>query len=258
MWNWIETAAELARAGECFVMVTIARVEGSVPREVGAKMIVLGNGSILGTVGGGGLEKHAIAEAVRLLAEGGQHVLRLPLTPEHGHACGGTVEVLFEVMHRASHVYVFGVGHVGQAVCRVLDGTSLVVHAVDSRPEWINSALLPASTHRHSCEWSDFVSANTWSSEETYAIILTWNHEIDFDILRAVLKKPHAYIGVIGSKRKWASFKKKLLDIGFSEQELQRVKCPVGLPVGGKLPQEVAISIAAEVLQNAQTDKKRS
>jgi xanthine dehydrogenase accessory factor len=257
MWNWIEAAAELSRDGVRFVMVTVASVIGSVPREVGAKMIVLEDGSILGTIGGGGLEKHAIAEAVRFLAEGGQHVVRLPLTPEHGHACGGTVEVLFEVMHRASHVYVFGVGHVGQAVCRTLDGTSFAVHAVDSRPEWINSPALPSSTRKHCCEWNEFISTNTWTNEETYVVILTWSHEIDFEILREVLKKPHAYIGVIGSIRKWDAFRKKLAAVGFSDEELQKVRCPVGLPLGGKLPQEVAISIASEILQISQPAKKR-
>jgi xanthine dehydrogenase accessory factor len=252
MWNWIEKASELRRSGSRFVLVTVANVVGSVPREVGAKMIVLEDGSIFGTIGGGGLEKNAIASAQKFLLEGGQHVMRQALTPEHGHACGGTVEVLFEVQNQGDTVYVFGVGHVGQALCRTLEGTSLMIHAVDPRPEWCDSPNLPSSVQRHCETWNAFLSHAKWSDSETYVVILTWNHELDFEILSGVLKMPHRYIGLIGSRRKWETFRKKLLSSGFSEAELSKVRCPVGLPFGGKLPQEVAVSIAAEILQISQ------
>jgi xanthine dehydrogenase accessory factor len=249
MWDWIGKSQELKALGVHFVILTVVKVTGSVPREVGAKMIVLEDGSFFGTVGGGGLEKNALEEALRFLRDGGEPLLRMALTPEHGHACGGTVEVLFEVMNSADNVFVFGVGHVGQALCRVLDETPFVVHAVDERAEWIDSPRLPSSIQRHAQVWSDFAKKACWRADSTYVVILTWSHELDFSILQHVLQMPCKYIGVIGSKRKWLAFREKLLAQGISESALARVCCPVGLALGGKSPQEVAISIAAELLQ---------
>ncbi len=249
MWNWVEKCYELQRAGKRFVVLTIAQVIGSVPREVGAKMIVLDDGTFFGTVGGGGLEKNALAAAKKYLNEGGQHVTRMALTPEEGHACGGTVEVLFEVINVSPRVFVFGVGHVGQALCRVLEGTPFDVHAIDPRDEWIQASALPASTRKHAVDWQEFVESTNWNAGPVLVVILTWTHELDFLILERVLRMPCEHIGVIGSKRKWASFKERLLQKGYSDQELSKVRCPVGLPIGGKSPQEVAISIAAELLQ---------
>lgn len=249
MWDWVGKCAELQHEGVRFVVLTIAQVVGSVPREVGAKMIVLENGQFFGTVGGGGLEKNAIEQALRLLGEGGSHVARISLTPEHGHACGGTVEVLFEVMNQKPRVYICGVGHVGQALCRVLDGTPFEVHAVDSREEWIRSSLLPATVVRHCEQWDEFVNKTKWDARLTYVVVLTWTHEIDFQILQRILNLPKRYVGVIGSKRKWVSFRERLTQQGFSPSMVDAVHCPMGLPIGGKSPQEVAISVAAELLQ---------
>ncbi len=249
MWDWIEKSAELKRSGKRFVVLTIAKVIGSVPREVGAKMIVLEEGSFYGTIGGGGLEKNAIAEAVRVLREGGQHVMRLALTPEHGHACGGTVEVLFEVINQMPRVFVFGVGHVGQALCRVLDATPFEVHAIDPRSEWIGAAALPLSTQKHSEDWDVFLKNATWDANSTFVVILTWTHELDYQILEKVLPLPTKYVGVIGSRRKSLAFAEKLMAAGASEAQISKIRCPVGVPVGGKSPQEVAISIGAELLQ---------
>lgn len=256
MWDWISRLEELRRQGRPAVLVTVTGSTGSTPREAGAKMIVLDD-AFDGTIGGGHLEELAIADARRLLAspDGGgtrrlspSQVIRYPLGAKTGQCCGGTIDLFFEVLQTGPRFVLFGAGHVGQAVCRALSGTPFRVQLIDERDEWISSPALPREVVRHACEWDDFARGHEFSPDDFYAV-MTHRHDTDQEIIAHLIRKPARYIGLIGSRSKWERFKQRLLARGFTEEELARVRCPLGIDVGGKAPQEIAISLAAELLK---------
>lgn len=247
MWNWISKLEELRAKGLPAALVTVTQVAGSTPRETGAKLIALPNGDFYGTIGGGHLEELALQDARKCIDAGKAQVIKYPLGAKTGQCCGGTVELLFEPICSGPRLYLFGAGHVGQAVCRTLEGTPFQVHVIDERPEWIRE--LPASAIRHEGEWDDFAPGAIWDAR-TYVAVMTHRHDLDQEIIEFVARMPARYLGLIGSDSKWERFKQRMTQKGFSESELSRVKCPIGIDLGGgKSPQEVAVSLAAELLK---------
>jgi xanthine dehydrogenase accessory factor len=158
------------------------------------------------------------------------------------------VDLFFEVIGTGPRLYLFGAGHVGQAVCRTLTGTPFTIHVVDERKEWIRSESIPKDVIRHECEWDAFAEEAEWSAERTYVAIMTHRHDVDQEIVAFAIKKPARYIGLIGSEAKWGRFQQRLTQRGVLETDLARVKSPIGIDIGGKAPQEVAISLAGELL----------
>ena len=209
-------------------------------------MIVLADGTFFGTVGGGHLEQLVLGDARVCLDAGEAKTFRYPLGATAGQCCGGVVETFVEVLSAGPQLYLFGAGHVAQALCRVLAGTPFVVHTVDEREEW--SGALPADVRRHVTPWDVFTRDAPWSRERTYVAIMTHRHDTDEAIVADVVTRPARYLGLIGSQTKWRRFRDRLEARGVTREALDRVKCPIGLDVGGKSPQEVAISVAAELL----------
>lgn len=249
MWNWIGKLETLRQTGTPFVIATVTQVTGSVPRETGAKMLVLAAPNFFGTIGGGHLEQLVLEDARKVMNSGISKVIRYPLGAKTGQCCGGIVEVLFEPVQCGPRLLLFGAGHVGQAVCRTLMGTPFTVHAIDNRKEWIHAPELPSDVIRHETEWDEFVDTARWDCERTYVVVMTHRHDLDQEIIHHAIGREAKYIGLIGSKSKWLRFRQRLSLRGVSETALNRVKSPIGIPVGGKSPQEVAISLAAELLQ---------
>ena len=142
-------------------------------------------------------------------------------------------------------LYLFGAGHIGQALCRVLEGTPFRIHLIDEREEWINAPGIPASVIRHPCRWSDFIPTAPWCDKRTFVTVVTFSGAVDQQVLEEVLPHPARFIGMIGSKSKWAGVQKILEGRGL---DLTRVRCPVGHNNGGNSPQEIAISIASQLL----------
>jgi len=248
-WDWIGKLQQLREAGRPVAMLTVCATAGSTPRELGARMLVLADGETFGTIGGGRLEQMALDDAKRCLRAERNERVRYPLGAKTGQCCGGVVELLVEVFNQGPRLYLFGAGHVGQAICSTLSGTPFAVHLIDERKEWIDSPSLPVDVIRHPCAWEDFVAEAPWDAQKTYVAILTHRHDTDEAILKNVLSRPTRYVGLIGSQAKWARFRYRLAGHGVSEEALGRVHCPMGLPLGGKAPQEVAISFAGEILQ---------
>ena len=157
------------------------------------------------------------------------------------------MELLVEVINQGPRLYLFGAGHVAQALCRVLEGTPFTVDlSTSARSGWTITGFHRPSEHPSS--WSEFVESALWSNERTFVAVMTHRHDLDEEIIRHVASRPARYIGLIGSRAKWARFRQRLEQRGIAADALDRVRCPIGLPVGGKAPQEVAISIAAELL----------
>ncbi|PTT93320.1 xanthine dehydrogenase accessory protein XdhC [Pelomonas sp. HMWF004] len=241
-----------------YVLVTVARTAGSVPREPGAWMAVTLQGTT-GTVGGGQLEFDAIRRAREALsgAELAEEV-RYPLGASLGQCCGGVVWLRFE--RRAdlpapalTPVALFGGGHVGQQLARVLAALPFSLHWVDSRDE-VFPTDLPAQVR---AEHSNPVQAAVADVQPgARLVIMSFSHAEDLEIVATALKRRREradlpYIGLIGSKSKWASFRHRLAARGFTEAELDGVVCPIGLPgLAGKQPEVIAVAVAAQLLQS--------
>jgi xanthine dehydrogenase accessory factor len=252
-------------AQENAVLVTVAQTRGSAPREAGAWMLVFANGTV-NTIGGGHLEFDAIDEARRRLAGAeGDSELQFALGPSLGQCCGGVVRLRFERVSAADApalatrlapervpIGLFGGGHVGKALVNVLAPLPFEVMWIDSRDE-IFPAGLPDNVH---CEHSDPVHAAVAElAPGSRVLVMSFSHAEDLDIVAACLKRQREradlpYVGLIGSKTKWATFRHRLEERGFSQEELAHVTSPIGLPgIAGKEPEVIAVSVAAQLLQ---------
>jgi xanthine dehydrogenase accessory factor len=253
-------------AGSDAVLVTVHETAGSVPRERGAWMAVFAN-TIVGTIGGGHLELQAIEEARRRLEGGtGDPVLRYALGPSFGQCCGGVAHLHYErlgaadarlvgerLSGNAAHVALFGGGHVGKALVQVLGTLPFSVTWIDSRDE----IFPPQVPDNVQCEHSDPVQAAVAQlAPGSRVLIMSFSHAEDLDIVAACLKRLRergdlAYVGLIGSKTKWATFRHRLEERGFRKQELAQVTCPIGIPgIKGKEPPVIAVAVAAQLLQS--------
>lgn len=247
MWNWVGQLEELRQHHQPAAVVTIVEHKGSSPREIGAKMLVLPDGRFFGTIGGGNLEAQAIADARQCLEAGQSRSVEYLLCTKTGQCCGGVVRLLMEIVNDNPKVYIFGAGHVGQALAKTLLETPFAVHLIDDRPEWIQSEKIPKEVIRHPCGWDRFLEEARFDSDKTFVVVMTHSHPMDRNIIRALLRMPAKYIGLIGSRNKWLDFQLALGKEGVDTQLFSRVQCPIGVKTG-KAPQEVAISIAAELL----------
>jgi len=260
---WHEAISYLEARNEAYVLVTLLGTRGSTPRNSGTKMIVSATKSYC-TIGGGHLEFQAIAKAQALLknsqlsGENTQEIEHFPLGARLGQCCGGSASVLFESFSAAeANIMLFGAGHVGKALVSILAQLPCRVQWVDSREEEFPDSL-PGNTTRIISEAPEAEVAV--SPAGTYYLVMTHNHPLDFAITQAALeRKAAAYIGLIGSITKWQRFKMRFEHRQYDAKFYDSVRCPVGLSqVPGKLPMEVAVSIAGEIIadyQAKQNDK---
>ncbi|ACD84372.1 xanthine dehydrogenase accessory protein XdhC [Candidatus Methylacidiphilum infernorum] len=257
--SWIDKLRELFGIHRKVVIVTITNVRGHAPQEVGAKMLVTKDESF-GTIGGGNLEKSAIVEAQKMLDNGEKipRSITLRLGAEKGEwgaqCCGGEVSLFLEPLSlEVPQVAIFGIGHVGKALAKVLSLLPLELFLVDSRPEMLHPSRLPpldCPAIIHCCpglvpeKWISVLSPGAC------VVILTHDHAEDLVILEAALARPDLrYVGVIGSETKRAHFRKRLKEAGYGDEVWSRVTMPIGIPgIGDKTPAAIAISTAAQLL----------
>ncbi len=255
----------LKLAQEAAVLVTVVDTQGSVPREVGTWMAVFADGEV-GTIGGGHLEFQALSRARQGLGDPSHDLQtqRVALGPSLGQCCGGVVVLAFErvgaqdiptlrerLQMHGTPVALFGGGHVGHALVRVLADLPFRVHWIDSRDQ-VFPALVPGLVH---CEHSDPVHGAVKDlAAGSRVLIMSFSHAEDLDVLAACLQRARnkqdlPFIGLIGSATKWATFKHRLQAKGFDEADFSRVTCPIGLPgISGKSPAEIAVAVAAQLL----------
>ncbi|MBF0298506.1 MAG: xanthine dehydrogenase accessory protein XdhC [Oligoflexia bacterium] len=262
-WNWILKAQELLTQNRKFAIVTVTNINGSAPREIGAKMIVLTEKEFFGTIGGGALEKEVIGKVIKMLEEEsdetqgvqeiqgvqevqGIHRLEFSLNNDLNMICGGSAEVLVEIINTNPDVYIFGSGHVCLALTSVLQETPFNLHVIDERVDWLEK--LPPNVTRHKMHWKDFINSINWNKNKSYVVIMTPGHVLDRNILELVMNKSTKYIGMMGSKSKWLIVKDDLIQKGFSSEKIEQIHCPIGYSIGGKSPAEIAISISAELV----------
>ena len=254
------------------VLVSVASTEGSAPREAGTWMAVFAD-ALVGTIGGGHVEFEAIARARALLAgaatAGGEVIHRYALGPSLGQCCGGVMHVRFECVSAADErslaarfigvsrqrtrpVALFGGGHVGHALVQVLANLPFGLTWIDSR-DGVFPAQLPNGVV---CEHSDPVQAAVADvAPGSLVLIMSFSHAEDLDIVAACLLRQREqgdlpYVGMIGSKTKWATFRHRLEARGFTAEELAHVTSPIGVPgISGKEPEVIAVAVAAQLLQ---------
>lgn len=259
--SWVRAVERLRRERRPGVLVTLVSVRGHAPRAAGAKMVVAAD-STWDSIGGGNLEATAVARARAMLAEGARVPEQLELAlnerapVEHGQqCCGGEVVVLLEPLALVPAVAVFGMGHVGMELARILARHDLELHLVDSRADQLEPARLRAlddavaRVHVHHAPVPELVLGQVPAG--THVLVMTHDHAEDAALCDAALRCGHlGTVGLIGSSAKWRRFAKRLAAEGHSAQDLERIHTPIGIPsLAGKEPAVIAVAVAAELLE---------
>lgn len=252
MPTFFEALNELAESGAPFAAVTVVDTLGSTPQDRGAKMLVTAAGRHFGTVGGGKIEARAIEEALSMLRDDRAPTTRFhqwSLEKDIGMTCGGIVRVYFETFNVTRwNIVVFGAGHVAAALLDVLGRLDCRLTCIDPRPEWLER--LPASPRLRRVQTSDMPAEVAKIPEGSFVLLMTMGHTTDRPILIEILKtRKFPYLGVIGSNAKAKRLRQDVREAGLPEELTKAFFCPVGLELGSNHPHEIAISVAAQLLQ---------
>jgi xanthine dehydrogenase accessory factor len=209
-------------------------------------MIVKSDGSTLGTIGGGAIEKRITEEALTMMQGRGTRLLTYELK-EIGMVCGGGMSVFLEPLLDAHPLMIFGAGHIGAALSKITTMLGFTTTVVDNRPEFASEERLP---------WADRVIADDYQkalhdlsfSHTTFVVILTHRHAHDFEILEYCISQPFSYLGMIGSRTKVAKAFEQLRKKGVDEEAIKRIHAPIGITIGAESPEELAVAIAAQLV----------
>jgi xanthine dehydrogenase accessory factor len=245
-----EAVLKAGQNGQAVVLATVIRDKGSVPRHAGAKMLIYPDGTAVGTIGGGELESRVMAGAPALLESGRPAVLHYeladPMSGDPG-VCGGQVDIFLEPILPDPTVLVIGCGHVGQAVAELAHWLGFRVIVSDDREDLCNAEVIPDADEYLVVPPKE-VAGSAAIHARTYIAAVTRGLPIDVVMLPALLQTPAPYIGVIGSRRRWAVAVEQLKEQGIDEDALRRVHAPIGLELSAETPREIAVSIMAEII----------
>jgi len=250
MQSIYQALSELEKNNESAALCTVVKSEGSTPRHVGSKMLVYPDGKFIGTVGGGELESRVIKAALESLkSSNAQNLAYTMADPSRGDpgVCGGTVEVFVEPILPPAMIVVIGGGHVGKAVVHLAKWLGFRVAVSDDRPEFCNPESVPGADAYYPVAMGE-LPEHLKLNQRTYVVITSRGSGVDVQGLPGLLEADAAYIGVIGSKRRWLTTVKALKEKGVAEDKIARVHSPMGLELNAETPEEIAVSIMAEVL----------
>ncbi len=234
--------------GRRFVLLTVVESRGFTPQKPGGRMLLGERGEIAGTIGGGAIEHACLSDARAMLAGGQQthKMLRRQLTSELGMCCGGEMVVHLEVLEAQPRLVVFGAGHVARPLAALAHDCGFAVTVVDARPEWLNEARFPQATRL--AREPDAAAREWQAGPEDYAVVTTHDHTLDQRVVQELLPQPLRFTGLIGSLAKQRKFALRLRARGFTEEQVGRLRSPVGLAIGARTPEEIAVSIVAELV----------
>lgn len=265
-----ERIGELVRKGECFVLCSVTGTTGSTPRKEGAVMAVLPDGTGIGSVGGGQVEYECLLKAEEMLkTQSGKketvlHFDLYPGSPDSDHVCGGEMDISLTVAdpddtalrerilglteaNKRRKVYIFGGGHVAQALVPVLAAVGFAPVVYEEREEFASKELFEEA-EAVICGSFEHIGEYIGPKETDYIAIMTRGHEDDYTVLKQALSTNVEYIGLMGSRSKRAMLFGQLKKDGFEDKDLARVHNPIGLDIGSETPAEIAVSIAAELI----------
>lgn len=246
--NWIELLSEFKHKKQPIALVTVTKILGSAPCKVASKMIVTEKKDIFGTIGGGKLEFQVIDEAITAITENKIKEFSYTLGPEFEQCCGGKVELIIEPMNQQPELYLFGAGHIGVELCKILKDTPFNITLLDIRKNWQETLSLDQSITFSNVDFDLYKHTVNWG-DNCYIVIMTHDHKLDFEITALALDSKTKYIGLIGSKTKKNKFNNMLKNELSFKTGISPVNCPIGLDLGGNSPKEIAISVAAELLK---------
>jgi len=246
----LQALAEVEKNNESAALCTVVKSIGSTPRHVGSKMLVYPDKKFIGTVGGGDLEHRVLEEAWISMNDGESRLLSYTMAdPSRGDpgVCGGTVEVFVEPILPPAMIVVIGAGHVGKAVVHLAKWLGFRVAVSDDRAEFCNPEAAPGADAYYPVPMGE-LSEHLKINKRTFVVITSRGSNVDAQGLPGLLEADAAYIGVIGSKRRWLTTVKALKAKGVSEEKIARVHSPMGLELNAETPEEIAVSIMAEIL----------
>lgn len=246
--NILKELINLVDKGTKFAHATVINAKGSTPREIGADMLILENGETKGTIGGGALEVRVIELAKDCIKSNNSATYNLPLnSKEIGMICGGEVDIFIEVFNPKPNLIICGAGHVGKAIYEIAKTLNFKITVLDDREEYLNEMRFPDADEVVLGKINETL-INHQIDENSYICIVTKSHKEDFEALKAVINSNAKYIGLMGSKKKIKEIFDELLSQGFDVEKISRVKAPIGLDIATNSPEELAISIIAEIL----------
>ena len=253
--SFSEALMALVQQHTPFVMVTLVGIRGSAPQDVGARALVTESGLFAGTVGGGKVEAWAIQQAMQMILRKTPTLLTTQnLQRDIGMTCGGEVTFFFEsTLPTSWSICVYGAGHVAQALVPLLCTLQCQVTCVDPRAEWLNK--LPVATNLQTYCIADPEAAAAAAPPDSYICMMTKGHSSDVPILKSLLaNREFPYVGLIGSAVKGRKVRSELIASGLQTDITEAIICPIGLPIGSNSPPEIAVSIAAQLLEHRDRD----
>ena len=238
--------------GQRAALATVISAKGSTPRETGSKMLIRIDGTILGSIGGGSLEAQVCKEAITVMSENRSTVLRVDLTgkevAEEGMICGGNMEVFVEPIVPEPCLYIFGAGHISLFLAKMGKMVGFKVVVIDDRPEFANRERFPEADEVIAQDLP-LAFPQLTTNRSSYIAIVTRGHLQDETVLEWAVKTDAAYIGMIGSRKKNQTVFSHLQSKGVPEKRLGEVHAPIGLNIDAKTPEEIAVSIIAEIIK---------
>ena len=251
METFFQKQLELLASGVPFVAATLVEVRGSTPQDQGSKMLVTAEGHYHGTVGGGRQEFCAIEEAKKMLADGQprSRFFEWNLQRDLNMVCGGEIKLFLEAYNQTAWpIVIFGAGHVANALVRVLLPMDCHLTCIDGRQHWLDK--LPNSPKLWKIQSDDLIGQVSNVSDDAFVLLMTMGHVTDKPILLEILRtRQFPYLGVIGSHAKAAELHRAIVEAGLPQDKCDQFYCPMGLPIGSNHTQEIAISIAAQLIQ---------
>jgi len=250
MENFFEKIVDLKRSGEPAALAIVIRTEGSTPRKVGAKMIILKDGKTVGTLGGGDLEKRVIEEALNAIKQGQPRIVSFTLDIEKGNLdmmCGGKLDVYIEPILPKERLIIFGAGHITRGLAPLMKLAGFQVSVVEDSPDLLQKDKFPEIQDLILTDMEKF-ARDLHPDPQTFIVILSRGFSKDKAILTQLIQKDFKYIGMIGSLRKINTMRGDLQKEGIPEEAFSKLRAPIGLDIGAETPEEIAISIAAEII----------
>jgi xanthine dehydrogenase accessory factor len=250
MEDLFEKIINLKKRGDAGALAIVIRTEGSTPRKAGAKMLILKNGETIGTLGGGDLEKRVIEEALEAIRRSEPKIASFTLDREKGKLdmmCGGELEVYIEPILPDDKVIIFGAGHITRSLAPMLQRSGFLVSVIDDSPELLQKDKFSEIEDLRLTDMEK--SAKELPPDpNAYIVLLSRGFSRDEAILHQLIQKDFKYIGMIGSMKKIMTMKENLEKQGTPIEALSKIQAPIGLDIGGETPEEIAISIAAEII----------